>query len=229
MSNFPLKNISLPDFEDLSLTTVNIGDSHTLVGVHDCFAIKDSPNYLKWIAFAQGKKDLWCVYLCENISHNDPTLEERYCFIPKDTYYFERINWLGTLSAYGITPEMLYGHFYYIYTLCCHYKKSVSLNVIETINAIVNQYYAPYNKIADFDFADFVREQFMLVYAAMVAEEFYVRGDGTPTLFGPLIKMLALHRILMEHKPYKEIASCYNCVKADDIRNEAIRLGIVRL
>ena len=76
MSSFPLNNISLPEFEDLSLTTVNIGDSHTLVGVHDCFAIKDSPNYLKWIAFAQGKKDLWCVYLCENISHNDPNLEE---------------------------------------------------------------------------------------------------------------------------------------------------------
>ena len=224
-----LKKIKFPEFENLSDTTVAIIDINSIVGIHDSFVISNNQNNVKWISFAQGKKNAWCVYLFERYKNPETNCDEIYCFIPKDTYYFERINWLGTLSAYGITPEMVYGHLYYIYVVANQYKKTVSHHVIETINAIVNQYYIPYNKIANFNFSEFVRELFMLIYATMVAEEFYINSNGQPTAFGSLIKILALHKILINHEPYKEIAACYNCIQATNIISDATKMGIVRV
>lgn len=52
-----LKKIKFPEFENLSDTTVAITDINSIVGVHDSFVISNNRNNVKWISFAQGKKD----------------------------------------------------------------------------------------------------------------------------------------------------------------------------
>lgn len=229
MSKIPNRRITKPVFENINESTVIMKAVSSIKNRRGIITYNAGPGYAKWLMFGQGKKDDWCVYSCVGIIRPDGR-KEMLCYIPRDIYYFERISWLGSaLQDFGISSEMVYGHFYYLYVLSSLFKKDVSPIVINYIKALVTRYYTPFDKYADFNLSEMVLEQFLLVYLAMVAEEFYIRSNNEPSIFGCAIKILAIHEILISHRPYKEVAHQYNCKSGNEILKEAERVGIVRL
>lgn len=216
--------LNLPEFENLKVTTTIINNNTKLQDKHETLSFIDKSYCNKEITFAQGKKDRWCVYFYQ-LTHSYKGKQE-ICFIPKDTYYFERIAWLSTLTEYGITSNMIFDQFYYIFQLCKNSNTTISSFVLNEIDYIIDTNYKPYDKIANFDFSNFVKEQFLMVYYAMVAEKFYINKKGEPTKFGPLIKILAIYEILIEKEAYNKVAIKYHGINPNIVINKSKEIGL---
>lgn len=218
------KILTLPEFDNLNITTTIIKNQSNIQEKHETLSFVDTSYCNKEITFAQGKKDRWCVYFYQ-MTHSYKGKQE-ICFIPKDTYYFERIAWLSTLTEYGITSNMISDQFYYIFQLCKNSNTTISSFVLNEIDYIIDTKYKPYDKIANFDFSNFVKEQFLMVYYAMVAEKFYINKKGEPTKFGPLIKILAIYEILIEKEAYNKVAIKYHRINPNIVINKSKEIGL---
>lgn len=218
------KILTLPEFDNLNITTTIIKNQSNIQEKHETLSFVDTSYCNKEITFAQGKKDRWCVYFYQ-MTHSYKGKQE-ICFIPKDTYYFERIAWLSTLTEYGITSNMIFDQFYYIFQLCKNSNTTISSFVLNEIDYIIDTKYKPYDKIANFDFSNFVKEQFLMVYYAMVAEKFYINKKGEPTKFGPLIKILAIYEILIEKEAYNKVAIKYHGINPNIVINKSKKIGL---
>lgn len=163
------------------------------------------------IEFARGKYDNWAAVVLRWLS--DDTVEVAW---PRDEHYFSRLALLGLSHGSG----RVYRTVQSVYALA---DSDVRQDTVEEIGRLSGDYG---------DDANLMFNMLMHVYYGMVAEEHYQRArpDGTVqwTRVGEVMKMHALHRMLLDRVDVMECAT--ECCGRDTSRilNDAATMGIVR-
>lgn len=126
----------------------------------------------RYIFFAYGEFDDWAAYVCKH--DKDGNLV---CALPRDLSYFELVVGL----AYRFGGERIYQDMLHVFE---QVRPSYNKSVLDYIKMLSMQYG---------EHSEVVHHVYSWLYYAMIAEE---NKDGTQ--LGGSIKMLALHRILLE-------------------------------
>jgi hypothetical protein len=124
------------------------------------------------VIFDTGKFDDWCVYVVEANGSKQA---------PFDTTYFSD---LYTISK-SYPNNKVYIDFVTIYDLT---NKNIDINVLNTIDLIVNTYSAQHKII--------VEQWFTVLYAGMIAEE-----NKQNAILKKRVKRLGMHQVLMLNMP----------------------------
>ncbi len=213
-----------PEFEIAKFcegTLTDVTSMSNLVFSHqrDMFFINGLAPEPVYITFSNGDKGPWSVYLVK--SENANGAKEYKVFVPDDMYYLERLYWLGTLSQYGLSFEMVYGQLYTMYVLSKQHAGVVNESVLKYIDTIVNTYYVK----DDFDLRDFAKELFLIVYYKMVADEH--SANGNDVILGAGLRMLGLHRLLLEQYSFVTAGVMDVGMSSDLNKRQAELRGIV--
>ena len=162
------------------------------------------------IGFAQGKFDEWCVY----VRHDEPRDNNRnwVFYWATDKFYFSFIHVLGCKSSRGFTPDMVYKDLLSVYNMQLYNIGKIDDNVLEYIRKISFKYG---------DFKDDVLLWFSVIYFAMIAEE-----NKENAIAGSLIKIVAIHDVLLNNRPVEDAATCDVGQNVKTILRKGFDLGI---
>lgn len=176
---------------------------------HDCLSANHSDT--KKIAFATGKVDDWCVYILQADAQG-----VWYAHAVKDSYYFERLYWLGTLTNAGLSLRKVHGHMVELFVRQQINRGKVDNQVVDWIDKVTVEQYGPYS--------DMAKELFMLVYYGMIGEE-----NRVNTKLGSLIKILGLTKLLVNQDAVDVASNCMCGKPWQSIKAECDALGFTRL
>lgn len=126
----------------------------------------------KYIFFAYGEFDDWAAYVCKHDSDGNLM-----CALPRDLSYFELVVGL----AYRFGGNRIYQDMLHVFE---HVRPNYDKSVLHYIEMLSMQYE---------NYSEVVHHVYSWLYYAMIAEE-----NKEDTHLGGSIKMLALHRILLE-------------------------------
>lgn len=170
----------------------------------------------KYITFSEGKFDKWCVYLVKRGKD-----QKFHAYAPHDTYYFERIYWLGTNPRLKLSLQKVYRDFLYLYYISNENTlydengyKIINDEVLRKIHDLCVNDYKEEWEIAE--------EQFCLVYYGMIAEE-----NKKNSIIGSAMKMYGLHDLLISQRGIEASACHTKCKHVKNIFDEYKNIGIV--
>lgn len=169
------------------------------------------PSYTYYLCFAQGRFDNYAAVMLRERGG------VREMFFPRDEYYFSRLCLLA--QAYG--RERVYRDCQRLYAMT---SDAVSLDVLQELRRISLEYGED---------GPLAYDMLLHVYYGMVAEEHYQRVyDGVPepkrTRMGKLMKMHALHRMLVEMDTVEAASSECVDMSPDLIMEQALEMGLGR-
>ena len=148
------------------------------------------------IYYEKGRFDNWCVYVKKT---------DGYRYIPKDVEYFA---FFSNLTK-EFDKSKIYSDFLIIYKKI---DNNISDNVLKIIKKISEKYK---------DKKNFVELNFVIIYAAMVAER-----NKKNTILKERIKHLGFYQVVLECMSPLKAANFSKGLKAKEIINICIKKGI---
>ena len=168
----------------------------------------------KRIFFGRGKIDGFCVYVAKPEWNNNRMSYETKCAAPNDSYYFSMCRYLA--DRYG--DWFVYSHILTIGHMTGRYINKKVINIIY-------EFARGYN--AHPDDKETAYSAFMMIYYGMIAEENKII-HGRPSRVGKVIKLLCLHKYIVEHDDLQAVCDCCKDQAPGAILFEAKQRGIKR-